>query len=89
MTKLEKIAILEEVLRDLKLDHEFSKMFKFKLFTLSTIFMTHGYRITQFKEVMAFKPETLFARVTWFDRDPKNNQRIELIEKVLKKLKSK
>ena len=89
MTKAKKIEVLEKVLGDLKLDQEFSKMFKFKLFKLSTIFMTYGYRITQFKEVMTLKPETLFARATWFDRDPNNTERIELIEKVLTELKTK
>jgi hypothetical protein len=90
MTKNEKIAILEEVLRDLKKDQGMSKRNNQQLLGLCIIFGCLGKLISDFPEVMALKPEKEFSNeVYWFDTDPSNNQRIELIEKVLTELKTK
>ena len=90
MTKNKKIAILQDVLIHLKEDQEFCKEENVQLDGLCIAFHKLDCDIFDFPEVIALQPEKEFCNESfWFDRDPENNQRIELIEKVLTELKTK
>jgi hypothetical protein len=89
MEENKKIAILEDVLIHLKKDQEYCKRNDDYLDGLCPIFRKFDCCISDFPEVMALKPKKMYYHMYWFDTDPNNNQRIELIEKVLTDLKTK
>jgi hypothetical protein len=89
MTKNKKIAILEDVLIHLKKDQEYCKRNDEYLDGLCPIFESFDCYISDFPEVMALQPKETSIHMYWFDRNPSNNQRIELVEKVLTELKTK
>jgi hypothetical protein len=85
MTIEKKIEVLEKVLEHLNKDQIISKQKGLELLGLCATFRFCNSNIKLFPEVMRYKPEK--KKIFWFNRNPINTQRIELVEKVLSDLK--